>query len=368
MLFLSLPFALVLFAAAHAAARPDPQPVGWGRFLLGGGAVVAPFCMGIVSPLIAGLFLLLGACLLVWPYARRRVPTFLPLSVMTVVIAYGSAGWYAWSEQAGLNRLRQNYPFESLADRVSEPRSDLRKPVAGDAEAFGHFERGVGDVDRLNTRQFELRRLHESTVHTFVNSPGFGVARMMPPPTEKSLSERPDRGVAPTQPGSPAIWGHAEPFVTPAEAERKAFDAMHVGGVIDFAYPGGWGYVKSRTEVAGFLSHRFSKVPEVETWQVRRIELVGLLKHPEPVVYLSDKLPAMDQLRAAPTRPADAFEAAGLAAVRKGDDGFAGRRGDVVRFVGAIRSARQCVECHGGERGDLLGAFSYVLRASGARP
>ena len=69
----------------------------------------------------------------------------------------------------------------------------------------------------------------------------------------------------------------------------------------------------------------------------------------------------MADLRSAPTRPLDEFEADALAAVRRGEDGHAARRGDEVRFVGAVRSARQCVGCHGGKRGGLLGAFSYTL-------
>jgi hypothetical protein len=70
----------------------------------------------------------------------------------------------------------------------------------------------------------------------------------------------------------------------------------------------------------------------------------------------------MDELRAAPTRAPDAFETAGLGAIRKGEEGFAAQRPDVLRYLGAIRSAKQCVECHGGQRGDLLGAFAYTLR------
>ena len=34
---------------------------------------------------------------------------------------------------------------------------------------------------------------------------------------------------------------------------------------------------------------------------------------------------------------------------------------DGLRILGAIRAAKQCVDCHGGERGALLGAFSYTL-------
>ena len=91
-------------------------------------------------------------------------------------------------------------------------------------------------------------------------------------------------------------------------------------------------------------------------------------EQPEGVVYRSDRLPARAVLQRAATRAPDAFELTGLDVVKKGDAGSAARRGEVVRFVGAIRSAKQCVECHGGARGDLLGAFSYTLRANEPRP
>jgi mono/diheme cytochrome c family protein len=32
-----------------------------------------------------------------------------------------------------------------------------------------------------------------------------------------------------------------------------------------------------------------------------------------------------------------------------------------IRMLGAVRAVEQCIQCHGGERGDLLGAFSYSL-------
>ena len=70
----------------------------------------------------------------------------------------------------------------------------------------------------------------------------------------------------------------------------------------------------------------------------------------------------MGQLRAAPTRPLDKFESLGLFTVQQGDDLFISRDGEGVRMLGAIRSTKQCVACHGGERGDLLGAFSYTLQ------
>jgi len=30
-------------------------------------------------------------------------------------------------------------------------------------------------------------------------------------------------------------------------------------------------------------------------------------------------------------------------------------------MLGSLRAAKQCLECHTAKRGDLLGAFSYVL-------
>ena len=71
-------------------------------------------------------------------------------------------------------------------------------------------------------------------------------------------------------------------------------------------------------------------------------------------------LPAMGELRAAPTRSLDKFESLGLTAVRHGDDLFISRDGETIRMIGAIRSTKQCVACHGGERGDLLGRFRIL--------
>ncbi len=146
-------------------------------------------------------------------------------------------------------------------------------------------------------------------------------------------------------------------------ADRLAgFGKMHTGVVLDFVNPNGWGYVKSRTQVAGFRPHRFGGSPEmIDRWAVTRVDLIGLLKHGKPAVYVSGLLPRMDKLKDAPTREVDPFEAEGLRAVRKGDDLFARGTDKDARMVGAIRSVKQCVECHGGQRGDLLGAFSYRL-------
>ncbi len=363
MFYLTLPFALVVIGVAIYAARREPHEVRWPDFFGVGGSIAVLSGLLFGSITVLQVFGLLVVALLIWHFTRARLRTFLPLLVLAVGIPYGLIGRDMLKQQAKYDQLRQEYPMESLAARVPEPRADLRTPLPAEfAAKLNNFE-GVVEFEAGRTlRTAHLRALHERTVYSFVESPGFGVMRTVREvrPSAENLKEKPERPPTPGQPGSPALWG-SEPFEP--LADRDALYGMHASGLLDFVNPRGWGYVKGRDRVAGFLSHRFSKVPEAKTWEVQRVELVGLLKHPEPRVYLSDKLPAMADLQNAPTRPLDVFEVAGLDAVRRGEEGFAARRGDVVRFVGGIRSAKQCVECHGGERGDLLGAFSYTLRA-----
>jgi hypothetical protein len=143
--------------------------------------------------------------------------------------------------------------------------------------------------------------------------------------------------------------------------------------------------LKDRRHVAGFLSHRFSQVPDPndsrkmqipgpestkicelkDRWKVQTLDLVGLLMHGDPVAYVSDHLPSMDELRDAPVRPLDKFETLGLIALRQGEELFISRDGASLRMLGGISSTKQCIGCHGGERGDLLGAFSYALERDG---
>jgi hypothetical protein len=138
---------------------------------------------------------------------------------------------------------------------------------------------------------------------------------------------------------------------------------LHDDGVLDFLNPKGFGFAKDRQHVAGFQKHGMSKVPETsESWSVAHLELVGLVVHEKPVVYVTANLPQMDEVQDAPTRPLDSFELEALGALRDGEDLFFRGSEDKARMVGSIRAVEQCIVCHGGNRGDLLGAFSYGLR------
>jgi hypothetical protein len=72
----------------------------------------------------------------------------------------------------------------------------------------------------------------------------------------------------------------------------------------------------------------------------------------------------MKNLGNTPTRPLDYFELVGLEHLMKGGEVFVRSKENVVRVLGSIRAAKQCLKCHGdAKEKDLLGAFSYTVRA-----
>jgi hypothetical protein len=315
-------------------------------------------------PTVALMLVFLLVALVVWRNSSRGPSYFTKLSIAATLLAFGLVGGHAcWAERE-YARLRKLYPYESMETRLPVPRAELRATPAVLARLDNSEE-----WDRKSywsySRSEQLRRLHEDAVGLFVERFGFGVFRMPPPfPNEGRLNLfdrdvpdilQPGPRIAPPQ--SPGEW------LRMASGEEP-LGRLHELGIQDFASARGFGFFKDRRHVAGFVPHRFTEVPveDPKKWKVGTLDLVGLLMADEPRVYLSANLPRMGELRSAPTRPLDKFEAAGPATIRSGDDLLVVRDGSAIRMLGAIRSRTQCVDCHGGERGDLLGAFTYTLR------
>jgi len=166
-----------------------------------------------------------------------------------------------------------------------------------------------------------------------------------------------------TEPGQP------EP--APGSPRPDLLLGLHDEGLVDFLNPKGFGYIQDREHVAGFRAHGFSKMPESkesQRWSIQRLELVSLLKHEQPVAYISDYLPRMDKLRNAPTRPLDEFETKALDQLERGKDLEVEYTPDRIRMLGSVRALAQCVKCHHAERGELLGAFTYKLKREAGKP
>jgi hypothetical protein len=148
--------------------------------------------------------------------------------------------------------------------------------------------------------------------------------------------------------------------------ENAATGELHQEARRDFLNPEGFGYVRDRDHVAGFVPHAFSDHLRpfspgelAGRWLTVRVELVSLLKHERPMVYVSEHLPNMTELRQTPVREIDDFELGALERLAGGDDLTTDTQFGRIRAVGSLRAMRQCLECHEVERGALLGAFSY---------
>jgi hypothetical protein len=366
------------------ARRPVAKTVG-----LSLAVTLGPCLLFCFFPPVALQGVLISFAVVAWRVSHRSLSFFRHLSLGATLAAYAVLGWFVWEDQRELARLRTVNPYESVEARLPAPKPGSRESPLTIASALrlDRIEAEIKeDVHNSWFRKRQLELLHEHVVGLFVSSPGFGVTRMIRP-SARGLAVILPRGPVPRAPGPrvTSAWSPGE-LVRPPASDEAYLGWMFEDSVEDFVFARGFGYAKDRRHVAGFEPHRFSEVPSptdrwkmqggesqfsqvpepTQRWQVQTLDLIGLLLHDEPVVYVSDYLPRMDEIRAAPTRTLNRFETYGLAALHQGEDLFIARDGEGLRMLGAIRSTTQCVTCHGGERGDLLGAFSYMLRRDGS--
>ena len=94
---------------------------------------------------------------------------------------------------------------------------------------------------------------------------------------------------------------------------------------------------------------------------MHRLELVSLLKHEKPAVYVSRSLPRMEDLKDVKTRALSRFEQSALKQLRDGEDVVTKASLNRIEMIGSLRATKQCQQCHDVKSGALLGAFSYEL-------
>ncbi len=321
---------------------------------------------------------------------KVRLRVFIAWSLVGLT---GMIAVVAIRDSVARNEVREQYAFESLAERLAyearpavatndgEDRAATTRQLPGATQQrLAIFEDTLSSARRFGTelRGRSLKLLHASQVEQFVNSEGFGVGRMRNPslhylkPEERPpLLTQKDGYRQPRKPYRPDQSNEVEPDaeIAAAPLDREVLDGIHVFAALDFVNRDGFGYVKYRDQVAGFQSHAFSRHPDIykiqddqHRWTIHKVELVSLLKHEVPKVYVSDRLPNMNDLKQAAVRPLDQFEQQALVKLRNGDDVIAEQSAGRLRMFGSLRAARKCTECHTVSRGSLLGAFSYELR------
>jgi hypothetical protein len=382
MLLISLGFSAVLFLVTLVcvAASKEPRkvyPTVWFGLLFG---FVPGMC---ILPAYLLHALLTGCAAMLCRWGGAGVRGFALASIMAFAASYGAFGI---PRALDLWRLAKEYPVESLKNRLAYEPQRQAQPIATSRSLDDAPELGtVWDSNRHGAvrREWALKQLHEERVKLFVSAPGFGIARMYSPSPADIRRAEPIRDApkfdipeSPAPGTSPAISAGDLAFDPSAEAERspyavvaKDLQFIQAESAGDFLNPLGFGYVRDREHVSGFLSHRLTRVPpkpqsppEAGSWRFESLDLISLLKYPEPVAYVSKHLPQMDELRDAPTRPLDEFEAQQLPRLRIGDQLAFNQGARRVRMLGAIRARAECLNCHYADTGELLGAFSYDLR------
>lgn len=265
-------------------------------------------------------------------------------------------------------------------------RADRGAIVSAMKQRLEEFETAMDRDSRARVRRW-LESVHQDRVDEFTAREGFGMSRMPIYPSRELVAPAP-LALAPVPESSSGDESSEAPLqvTLPETGSRKSpgelnwpsrglLATFHETERLDFLIANPSSLAPESPSVVGLPPHRFRKVPGFEQtganqphpeplgekWLIRRLELVGLITHADPIVYVSENLPNMLELGAAETRALSPFERRAVDDMRRGEDLVYQATENRVRFIGSIRAARQCVDCHQTPRGQLLGAFSYEL-------
>jgi hypothetical protein len=293
--------------------------------------------------------------------------TFAITLTAVMVAVYGYAFAQGALASRDIRELKAKYPFKSLRDRLAFEQNNTSSGASIEPiELSPAITKNLDDQDDFEQYHFysrsgALRELHEASYREFARAAGFGFMRMDSLRYRLALDETEFKFDLP----APIT------ISAPKNATQSLTDT-HTAAVDDFISPGRIGYARRRDEVAGFESHRFRSLNErwqyanytannPQQWQVVRLELVGLLRHNEPRVYTAERLPSMDKLVDVAHRPLNNFEKTALPKLVTQEDIVINQQPNRIEMLGALRAGKTCLECHEGERGKLLGAFSYEI-------
>lgn len=364
------------FAAPREASR---KPLIWMMTICGFASI--PLMLSAV--LFLHFAIMLGL-MIVWAIFGRKPAVLRTFAILAPIWPYTMGAMEISSDREKLARLRSEYPVMSVAQRLEYEKPPANRPeaaadFAGTAlspHVLAQLTEAEEQSSQYDRNYYLFKGLHDETYDRFVGSMGFGNMRMAHM-YRLDTGRKPAESIAQPQPAG-TLPDDATPDAGAANGAKPEslgrdaphwtqLEALHADGARQFVDPNRSGYVESRDHVVGFEPHRFDKLPVLKDesrgeWRLAKLELVSLLKQPEPRVYVSAHLPRMDELKDAPTRPLEPFEARSLPQLRTAKDLVVEERPNGVRMLGAVRAGKSCLACHSVARGELLGAFSYVLR------
>ena len=383
MLYYSLTLSFVLLAAIFFATRKPGtnwRVAGIAFAAFGLAVIILPGVNFLFSPALVlqsiatCVFAILCGLMGAKPLAIRL------LSMASMAAIYGFLSLIALPQHVEQEALRTEFPMTSLAPRLAYeaeanalPEPQLAETVKQRMQEHETKVRADSPISFtvFTSRGSSLFKLHELHRDSFVNASGFGISRMPMRATREDIVLPPVAPVTLPPPYVPEVSPDQAadfPLAASKTPAQETLQTLHHAGHGDFLDPGRMGYVRDRENVAGFVGHGFSQTPavkddaaELEQWQLVKLELVSLLKHAEPVAYVSESLPQMDHLQDAPTRPLNTFERQAIEQLRADKDLVVDSQPARVRMVGSLRATNDCRACHQVPRGTLLGAFTYEL-------
>jgi hypothetical protein len=289
--------------------------------------------------------------------AKWSMPVIIPALLAGMVVG----GWRIWEYAAAGDTTPPVQKVEPRA--VEQPRAptieisvakSFTEPAAIDVTTPNEpgDDKTAKPTGKKHEREENLlmimaMHLHSEAYDRFIRQKGFGMSRMVPMMTVvKRDWKKPDWTSEELAKGQGDIKG------------AKDLSLLHMTNVNIF--------LDSNTKTDKERNAVFSTVGASKKeylWEIKSLDLVGLIMHETPTVYISEKLPNMKDLANRPTREMDVFEMEGLEELMAGKDMYIRAKDDTIRVLGPVRASKACTKCHSDAKdGDMLGAFSYTLR------
>jgi hypothetical protein len=288
-------------------------------------------------------------------FTGRKLVLMLLGSVVAVSASYGS--WEMWTSfkpaPPDIETIAQPIPIAQVVVPSQTPAPKVEAPKAIPVPVKRTEPTPVEEVrtKELPTGKKHLKQddlllamamqLHGEAYHHFILQQGLGRSRMIPMISlvarEWKMPEWTSEEITKEQ---------------PPQKGAKDLSMIHRLSLNQFSASNGQASTTKQPNVV-----------KEQPWEIHSLDLIGLVVHEVPKVYVSRKLPQMKDLKTTPIRDMDLFESEGLEELANGKELYVRSKQDVVRVLGPIRASNACLKCHGdAKNGDMLGAFSYTLR------
>lgn len=267
------------------------------------------------------------------------------------------------------HRLRHIFPLVSIKHKLAYEAGKNHGswvPIGkSQTESLAAMDAYIeNNMDDWRHRSGMLTDLHRQYVEAFVLSKGFGYYRMSVFASEERLREQETQNIdLSDEVKNQTVSLHDVPTLT----LKGYIDPWRIGFVAGNGYVAGFSSHRipdlSRFKVAYIDSARVSNrsmgIPE--TFRITRLELISLLRHESPCVYVTPLVVELDAVDSRKTREPTFFEQSAIQKMQNGEDLILEDQAGRIVMVGAIRAGNTCLKCHTAAHGALLGAFSYDL-------